>query len=697
MFDTVAGANDVNLFASADTIVKTAYAAWDAVAGTLTFKLAKGAAIAPFHDYSFKVHFRNGYVGIKSDVRIRASFGSVSSSNVPMDLNGAAAIEVCAPGFISKSVRQSYPWPGGSAEDYAKNTMTVVLQPNVKMAHPSNITITQMVGVPNNTCVETATMSVPADKQACEAVTGASLSDAIACGAVKRDCALVENTCPAQNCETAGAKCVYKAGAACGSVVNGGCPTGCAAGTGVGKNTCFHATAACKYEKRLEMLTLSSCVETVATSVPADKTKCKEVADLSDATTCEAVKRVCASAKSGSCPAGCTDPGTAGQPCSGTSTTAACTYVKALQTQFSYVNALVGARPSIVLVLKKGHPMEAGKTYQFSFEFKNPSQDQPAPDIGVSAVSRVSAPAPADLFTIAETKFTKHTSAPIVVNSRAFSRTSGKGKTLCYSLLPIADKTSPGDAAALYVAKPAFVIKKIGQSSPYPDAQNAITITIAANVALYGKKGICVEKAATSVQADKDACKAVTGATALSTKDACEAVKRDCALVHNTCPSSDCKTADTKCVYNAGVACTYTEQVSETRITVSGLNAVASATTTALSVVEKEVAGSPKMLKDTASWSRELGELVFEMAYGETWSTSDAPIEATVTITNPGSCTTSPTVMISASACPVGTYNSLVTGVGACTFCPTGKYAATTGLTVCTNCPMGKYEAATGM
>ena len=51
----------------------------------------------------------------------------------------------------------------------------------------------------------------------------------------------------------------------------------------------------------------------------------------------------------------------------------------------------------------------------------------------------------------------------------------------------------------------------------------------------------------------------------------------------------------------------------------------------------------------------------------------------------------------SCSACPVGTYNSLDTGVSECTVCPTGKYAGKTGLTVGTDCPTGKYEANTGM
>jgi hypothetical protein len=46
----------------------------------------------------------------------------------------------------------------------------------------------------------------------------------------------------------------------------------------------------------------------------------------------------------------------------------------------------------------------------------------------------------------------------------------------------------------------------------------------------------------------------------------------------------------------------------------------------------------------------------------------------------------------SCSACPVGTYNSLDTGVSECTGCPTGKYAGKTGLTVCTDCAAGKYS-----
>jgi hypothetical protein len=394
MFDTVDGSNDVNLFASQGTIAKAAYAAWDAVAGTLTFKLAKGAAMEPFHDYSFKVHFRNGYVGIQSDVRIRARFGSVSSGNVPMDVNGAAAIQVCAPGFISKSVRQSYPWPGCSRYnmtlnrwegDSENNTMTVILRPNVKMMHPSNITITGVTGGIINITMNTAD----------------------------------------------------------------------------------------------------------------------------------------------------------------------------LETLFAFVQNPVGGH--IVLGLKAGHPMLAGETYQFSFTFKNPRNAQAAPDIGVGAVSHH------NLFTIAETMLNKDTGVP-----------------------PITGRTSSGEAAALFIAQSAFVIKAIRQSSPYPDARNNITISIAANIALYGRSVVTTAGSYT----------------------------------------------------NGG-----------TRITVSGLNAIADSTS---NLAVDEAAGK---LKTSAHWSKERGELIFEMADNQTWRTSDAPITATVEIRNPGSCTASPTVMISASAtdtiCPM--------------------------------------------
>jgi len=71
------------------------------------------------------------------------------------------------------------------------------------------------------------------------------------------------------------------------------------------------------------------CVETATPSLPVDKAACEAVTDLSDTNECSAVMRDCASAKSGSCPAGCTDPATEGGSCTGNpgdSTAPACTY-----------------------------------------------------------------------------------------------------------------------------------------------------------------------------------------------------------------------------------------------------------------------------------------------------------------------------------------------------------------------------------
>ena len=75
------------------------------------------------------------------------------------------------------------------------------------------------------------------------------------------------------------------------------------------------------------------CVETATPSLPADKAACEAVTDLSEPTACSAVMRDCASAKSFSCPEGCTDPEAAGDPCSGVSTAPACKYKERNHTQ----------------------------------------------------------------------------------------------------------------------------------------------------------------------------------------------------------------------------------------------------------------------------------------------------------------------------------------------------------------------------
>jgi hypothetical protein len=391
LFDVVTGSNHVNLFESAGDLAKSTYAMWDETQGTLMMKIARGARIEPFKDYSFKVHFRNKYVGVKSsDIRLEAEmpndpeqyFTGPSGEGEKMD--GTESIEVCAPAFMSKAASQSYPWPGCQGHSESNN-MTVVLQPNVKMMYPSNITITHVMGGINN---------VTMDESA---------------------------------------------------------------------------------------------------TVP-----------------------------------------------------------RGFQTEFNFVVDPVAGHDHIVIKLQNTHDMLAGETYKFSFTFKNPRTGQNPPGVGVSAVSH------ADLFTIAETKFTKDSGAPI------------------------AGRTSAGEAAVLRITDPTFVIKKIGQSSPYPDALNNITVTIAANIRLWGGNA--------------------------------------------------------------------TTNTTGTKITVAGLSSIADATGM-LGVVEpSHLYGSTDKFKPHAQWSKELGELIFEMADGVVWSTRDEPIVVSVQVRNPGVCTSSPTVTISATA-----------------------------------------------
>ena len=103
--------------------------------------------------------------------------------------------------------------------------------------------------------------------------------------------------------------------------------------------------------------------------------------------------------------------------------------------------------------LKIGRPMHAGSAYIFRFEVTNPIQSQGEPSITVEAV----------------------TSAFMTeVNQVTHDVTS----------IPIANRTSAGQAAALKILESQFIVKNIGQSNPYPNAVNQITITLIANIAL---------------------------------------------------------------------------------------------------------------------------------------------------------------------------------------------------------------------
>ena len=233
------------------------------------------------------------------------------------------------------------------------------------------------------------------------------------------------------------------------------------------------------------------------------------------------------------------------------------TIPQGFRTKFSFVKGNSG-HDYILLDLQD--TMIAGETYKFDFVFTNPRDAQVAPPIAVAAVAQDG------LFKIASSSFPPALTAPI------------------------ADRTSSGEAQALFVATPAFVIKNIGQSSPYPDAGNILTITIAANVALYG---------------------------------------------------------------SGAVTSTGTAATAGAKITVAGLHKSAEVSTDELAVTDN-VNG---ILKSTASWSKSDGRLIFEMADNQVWETDDAAIVVSVVLQNPGECTTSPVVYISASSvdtvCPM--------------------------------------------
>ena len=95
-------------------------------------------------------------------------------------------------------------------------------------------------------------------------------------------------------------------------------------------------------------------------------------------------------------------------------------------------------------------------TYSFSFTVRNPDFQTQPPPLYISACSLITTP---QLMTPLR--------API----------------------PGLVGSVPGDAAVLKVDNPAFILKEIVQSTPWPGSTNTLTLSIAANVDLYSKTG----------------------------------------------------------------------------------------------------------------------------------------------------------------------------------------------------------------
>ena len=107
----------------------------------------------------------------------------------------------------------------------------------------------------------------------------------------------------------------------------------------------------------------------------------------------------------------------------------------------------------VTLPLWAGYPLIAGDEYVFAFGVRNPKATQ---FVGSQAPISIQVRGP--IFNI---------SMPLDHNLTA---------------VPIENRTFPGDAAALRVNAPAFVQKIIGQSNPYPDALNTLTVTLVPNI-----------------------------------------------------------------------------------------------------------------------------------------------------------------------------------------------------------------------
>ena len=183
--------------------------------------------------------------------------------------------------------------------------------------------------------------------------------------------------------------------------------------------------------------------------------------------------------------------------------------------------------------------MLPGQEYYFTFTFTNPVTTQTAPAMTVEASTQA--------FDIA---------ADMLVHDD--------------TTIPIANRSLAGDAAALRVLEPQFLVKVIGQSTPYPDAVNTITATLVPNVPL-----------------------------------------------------------------GAG-----------TNITISGLTNANTLDSDGLAITQ--ISPAARILGHNGSWTQNDGKLVFSLLNGTNWDVDDAEIILSFVVVNPGTCQSSPAVIVSA-------------------------------------------------
>ena len=110
----------------------------------------------------------------------------------------------------------------------------------------------------------------------------------------------------------------------------------------------------------------------------------------------------------------------------------------------------------VLLYVSPDREMVPHTTYSFSFTVRNPDVLTPPPLLYITACSLITTP-----------QLMATLPAPILG-------------------LP---GSVPGDGSVLKVYNPAFILKEIVQSTPWPGSTNTLTISIAANVDLYSKAG----------------------------------------------------------------------------------------------------------------------------------------------------------------------------------------------------------------
>jgi hypothetical protein len=157
LHDAIANSNHRNLFTSMSN--NTAMATWDMQGQSLSMRLAKGAQLDAYKEYSIMFKLQNGYVAtdlydrikvaaMTSDGRCLASEilavdGKCDATAERMDQKPGRHVHVCKPGFEIKNIGQSSPWPGCDGHE---NIITVTLQPNVKIDVGSVITLQNFNG-----------------------------------------------------------------------------------------------------------------------------------------------------------------------------------------------------------------------------------------------------------------------------------------------------------------------------------------------------------------------------------------------------------------------------------------------------------------------------------------------------------------------------------------------------------------------